>query len=92
LSRSFAALGVLERGAGVPSEGQEKARDYLEGVVDEMRMLEECRQLRGHVVAGMRETESVARLLEGATHTDPVAGIADQQHPVEGAGSLGGEQ
>lgn len=57
-----------------------------------MRMLEECRQLRGHVVAGLRETESVARLLEGATHTDPVDGFGDQQHPVEGAASLGGEQ
>lgn len=76
----------------MPSEGQEKSRDYLEGVVDDMRMLEECRQLRGHVVAGLRETESVARLLEGATHADPVDGIGDQQHPVRGAAGLGGEQ
>lgn len=32
--------------------------------MDEKRMLKECRQLRGHVVAGLRETESMARLLE----------------------------
>ena len=52
-------------------------------------MLKECRQLRGHVVAGLREAESVARLLEVATHTDPVDGIGDQQHSVRGTG---GEQ
>ena len=71
---------------------RDRRSHYLEGAVDEMRMLEECRQLRGHVVAGLRETESVARLLEGATHTDPVDGIGDQQRSVEGAASLGGEQ
>lgn len=56
-------------------------------------MLEECAQLRGHVVAGLRENENMARLLDGATRTevpDEAAGT-DGRSPA-GTSPLGGGQ
>lgn len=52
--------------------------------MDEKRMLDECAQLRGHVVAGLRENESIARLLDGATLTESADGAAgaDGQSPA----------
>lgn len=44
--------------------------------MDETRMLEECAQLRGHVVAGLRESENLARLLDGAAQAETADGPA----------------
>ena len=58
--------------------------DPLEGVMDSERMLQECARLRGHVVAGLRESENVRRLLEGATGAEDVPGTANGS--AEGGG------
>lgn len=59
-------------------------------------MLEDCAELRGLVVDGLRETQSLARLLEGATRTEDVGGAAGRRgswgEPPSGASTLGGGQ
>lgn len=55
-----------------------------EVVMDERRMLEECARLRGHVVAGLRESDNIARLLDGAILSGAADGAdgADGQTPA----------
>lgn len=54
-------------------------------------MLDECAQLRGHVVAGLRENENIARLLDGVTLTEAAGGAAaDDGLPPAAIPPLGG--
>lgn len=48
-------------------------------------MLDECAQLRGHVVAGLRENETIARLLDGVTLTEAAGGAAADDGPPPAA-------
>lgn len=57
-------------------------------------MLDECAQLRGHVVAGLRENENIARLLDGVTLTEAADGTAgvDGQPPAASPPQGGGQR